>query len=77
MSHSSVKFCVKGPIPGNCSYLLCGKFKLTAPYQIRKEVLQRDKRRKNRENLIFFSCQMWLPTLLLFNLLKTESSSER
>lgn len=52
MSHSSVTFGVKGLIPGNCSYLLCGKFKLAAPYQIRKEVLQREKGEKIEPNFL-------------------------
>ena len=50
MSHSSVTFCVKGRlIPGNSLYLLCSKFKLVAPYQIRKEALLRVKVGKIRE----------------------------
>lgn len=49
MSHSSITFFVKGLVPGNCSCLLCGKFKLAVPYQIEKGVLQRERKEKKIE----------------------------
>lgn len=49
MSHSSITFFVKGLIAGNCSCLLCGKFKLAVPYQIEKGVLQRERKEKKKK----------------------------